>query len=256
MKKTKLVVGNWKMNGLLDDSKQRISQTLSFIKKHKKEMLDNVDVIICPPATLLSTVHEMTSKHLLFLGGQDCHTNMAGAFTGDISAEMLKEHGCSSVIVGHSERRFYHNESDELIAKKGEAVHKAGMTAIICVGETAKERAAGLAKKVVKAQIMNSMPNDTLYADNTVIAYEPIWAIGSGQTATQANIEEMHNFIREVLEKKYPALAETQILYGGSVQGTNAAQIFKYQNVGGVLVGGASLKPPEFCKIIEAALKA
>ncbi|TVQ83217.1 MAG: triose-phosphate isomerase [Micavibrio sp.] len=254
MTKTKLIAGNWKMNGMPDDSVRRTEQILSFVKSHKQALGDKATVLLCPPATLLPLLHPLVKNSPVFLGGQDCHPQTSGAFTGDISAEMLKNAGCSSVIVGHSERRAGHGESDELVAQKAAAVHRTGMTAVICVGETAEQRAKGLAEKTVRSQIAASLPVDTLYADNTVIAYEPVWAIGSGETATREDVETMHGFIRDFLRKKFPALSEAQLLYGGSVKGANAKQILEYENVDGVLVGGASLNATEFCKIIEAAL--
>lgn len=249
---TKFIAGNWKMNGMLEDGKQRTEQIVKFMADNKSNIKDKVQVLICPPATIIGAMKDIVKNTSLALGGQDCHTEMSGAYTGDISAEMLKQQGASAIIVGHSERRQFHGETNDLISKKAEAVHKTGMTAIICIGETAKERATGLAKKVIKNQLVTSMPKDTLYADNTIIAYEPVWAIGSGDTASIDDIEDMHNFIRSILEDKFPSLANTHILYGGSVNGSNAKSILNASNVDGVLVGGASLKAQEFCKIIAA----
>lgn len=253
MTDTKFIAGNWKMNGMLEDGRQRIEQLLAFTSSKKAELKENTQILVCPPATILGDLKNMLKNTAIALGGQNCHTEMSGAYTGDISAEMLKQQGASYVIVGHSERRQYHGETSELISKKAEAVHKTGMTAIICIGETAKERAMGEAKKVIKSQLIKSISKDTLYADNTIIAYEPVWAIGTGETASQADIEDMHNFIRHILEEKFPTIANTHILYGGSVKGANAKTILNYSNVNGVLVGGASLKIQEFCKIIEAS---
>ena len=253
MADTKFIAGNWKMNGMQNDGMQRITQIISYMDENKAALKDKATVLICPPATLLTSLYAETKSSAIFLGAQDCHSETSGAFTGDISAEMLKECGGTYVIVGHSERRHGHQETNALIAKKAEAVHRAGMSSIICVGETAEQRANGDAEKTIQEQIVQSMPQDTVYADNALIAYEPVWAIGSGQTATQQDIEGMHNFIRNLLREKYPSLAETHILYGGSVKGSNAKQILNYENVDGVLVGGASLKAPDFCRIIEGA---
>ena len=253
MANTKLIAGNWKMNGLSEDSLPRARKIADFADKNKAALKDKAAVLIAPPATLLSGLSGVTKSSPVFLGAQDCHPETSGAFTGNLSAEMLKDAGCSYIITGHSERRTIHGESSELVAAKAAATHRAGMTAIICVGETAAQRQAGEAEKTVKAQIMQSLP-DTVLAGNTVIAYEPVWAIGTGLTATTEDIEAMHNFIRALLQKKFPAIAETHLLYGGSVKGANAKQILSLSNVDGVLVGGASLNGQEFCDIIAAAL--
>lgn len=253
MTATKLIAGNWKMNGLSGDGLPRARQIADFAAEHKAALQGKAEILLAPPATLLSRVFDITKPAPVFLGAQDCHPETSGAFTGDLSAEMLKDSGCSHIIAGHSERRALHGESDALVAAKAAATHRAGMTAVICVGETAAQRQAGEAEKTVKTQILQSLP-DTVLAGNTVIAYEPVWAIGTGLTATTEDIEAMHGFIRGLLEKKFPAIAATQLLYGGSVKGANAKQILSLNNVDGVLVGGASLNGQEFCDIIAAAL--
>jgi len=253
MANTKLIAGNWKMNGLSTDGLPRAKQIADFVTTRKSDLNGKANVMIAPPATLISALYTITKPSPVFLGGQDCHPETTGAYTGNISAEMLKDAGCSYVITGHSERRAIHGESDELVAAKAAATHRAGMTAIVCVGETAAQRQSGEAEKTVKAQITQSLP-DTILAGNTVIAYEPVWAIGTGLTATIEDIENMHGFIRALLEKSFPAIAETHLLYGGSVKGSNAAQILSCANVDGVLVGGASLNGPDFCDIIAAAI--
>jgi|TARA_R110002124_G_scaffold130716_1_gene292631 triosephosphate isomerase len=253
MANTKLIAGNWKMNGLSTDGLPRAKHIADFVTENKSALNGKAEILIAPPATLISALHSITKSSPVFLGGQDCHPETSGAFTGDLSAEMLKDAGCSYIIAGHSERRAIHGETDELVAAKTAATHRAGMTAVVCVGETAAQRQSGEAEKTVKAQIMQSLP-DTILAGNTVIAYEPVWAIGTGLTATIEDIEAMHGFIRGLLEKSFPVIAATHLLYGGSVKGANAAQILSCANVDGVLVGGASLNGQEFCDIIGAAL--
>ncbi|TNE32996.1 MAG: triose-phosphate isomerase [Alphaproteobacteria bacterium] len=253
MANTKLIAGNWKMNGLSTDGLSRAKHIADFATKNKSDLNGKADILLAPPATLISALHDVTKPSPVFLGGQDCHPETSGAFTGDLSAEMLKDAGCSYIITGHSERRAIHGETDELVSAKTAATHRAGMTAVVCVGETAVQRQAGEAEKTVKTQITQSLP-DTILAGNTVIAYEPVWAIGTGLTATIEDIEAMHGFIRNLLEKSFPVIATTHLLYGGSVKGANAAQILSCANVDGVLVGGASLNGQEFCDIIAAAL--
>jgi len=203
------------------------------------------DIVICPSFPLLYPVAQKIMEIELEIGAQDCHLEEKGAFTGDVSAETLKTVGCSWVIIGHSERRQHHSETNALVNKKAQAAHKAGLKTIICVGESPEVRKEGKTLELIKEQITKSLPSDASY-ENTVIAYEPIWAIGTGKTATTQDIEEVHNFIASIKEN-------VKILYGGSVNEKNAAEIFSTKNVGGVLVGGASLKADSFNKIIEAA---
>ena len=213
------------------------------------------DVMICPPATLLAQA-AWAVKGAFALGGQDCHAQKSGAFTGDISAEMLKDAGASAVIVGHSERRQYHAESDAVVAAKAEAAWRAGLTAIICIGETESQREAGKASHVCHGQIEGSVPAG---ADetNTAIAYEPVWAIGTGKTPTNDDIAAMHAHIRKCLVARLGAAGQgVRILYGGSVKPSNAAEILALPEVGGALVGGASLKAADFLGIIGGARKA
>ena len=206
------------------------------------------DVLICPPATLLARA-VIVAEGRIAVGGQDCHPLQSGAFTGDISAEMLKDAGASSVIVGHSERRQYHGETNLLVAAKARAAWRAGLLAIVCVGETEAEREAGQAHKIVTAQLAGSVPEGATAA-NTAIAYEPVWAIGTGRTPTQDDIAEIHALIRDRLGA---GGARIRILYGGSVKPDNAALILRLPNVDGALVGGASLKPGDFQTIVAAA---
>ena len=210
------------------------------------------DVMICPPTTMLMVLREVTRDHNLLLGGQDCHTAVSGAHTGDISAEMLKDAGADAVILGHSERRSDHGELGRHVLAKAEAAHRAGLTAIICVGETEGERTAGITLNVVKRQIASSVPAGA-NAANTVIAYEPVWAIGTGLTPTPDDVAEVHSEIRSVLVEGFAGEgAAMRILYGGSVKPDNAKTLLSIANVNGALVGGASLKASDFLAIIAA----
>ena len=210
------------------------------------------DVLVCPPATLIARAAWVV-KGALPIGGQDCHAEASGACTGDISAEMLKDAGASAVIVGHSERRHFHGESDVIVAAKAKAAWRAGLTAIICIGETGGERGAGQADHVCFEQIAGSVPEGATAA-NTVLAYEPVWAIGTGRTPTNDDIAAMHAHIRACLIRQLgEAGAGMRILYGGSVKPGNAREILSLPDVGGALVGGASLKAKDFLGIIAGA---
>jgi triosephosphate isomerase (TIM) len=237
------VAGNWKMNGLRSSAAEmiRIAQGAGA--------LTAVDLMICPPATLLGLFAAIVEGSAVRLGGQDCHAESHGAFTGDISAEMLKDAGASAVIVGHSERRTYHKESDADVRAKALAAHRGGLCAIICVGETRAERENGRALAVVRTQLDGSIP-DGATADNLVVAYEPVWAIGSGLTPTPADVVEMHGSIRRRLRSRFAEEgAGMRILYGGSVKPSNAKELLGVADVDGALVGGASLKADEFLAI-------
>lgn len=209
-------------------------------------------VVVCPPATLVARVAKEAGPGI-GVGGQDCHPKVSGAFTGDVSAEMLKDVGASWTIVGHSERRQYHGESDELIASKAQAGWRAGLGVIICIGETEAERVAGRHEEVVSFQLAHSVPAEA--ANNIVaIAYEPVWAIGTGRTPTNEDIAKMHRHIRNVLVARFGEAGRgIEILYGGSVNPKNAKEILAQDEVGGALVGGASLKAADFLTIIAAA---
>jgi triosephosphate isomerase (TIM) len=209
------------------------------------------DVLVCPPASLIARA-ALAVKGAFALGGQDCHARPSGAFTGDISAEMLKDAGASAVIVGHSERRQYYGERDAAVAAKAEAAWRANLLAVICIGETEAERDAGKAPQVCHDQITGSVPNGAT-TDNTAIAYEPVWAIGTGRTPSEEDIAAMHAHIRHCLmEHVGPAGEGMRILYGGSVKPANARAILSLDNVNGALVGGASLKARDFLEIIRA----
>lgn len=249
MRKT-LIAGNWKMNGLRAD----LPEIQAMAKGATPALRAKVDLLVCPPATLVFTAAAVCIGSGIAIGAQDCHANASGAHTGDLSAAMLFEAGASAVIVGHSERRTDHAETDTAVKAKAEAVLGQGMVAIICVGETRKEREAGKALAVVRRQVRGSVPAGTR-ADRIVIAYEPVWAIGTGLTPTLGDIAEMHADIRRTL-KSVLAKGEaekTRILYGGSVKPSNAAEILALADVDGALVGGASLKAADFLAIAAAA---
>jgi triosephosphate isomerase len=211
-----------------------------------------VDLMICPPATLAMTFAAAALGSKIDIGGQDCHVEPSGAFTGDISAEMLSDLGAKAVIVGHSERRTYHKETDVEVRAKAQAAWRAGLTAIVCIGETHSEREAGRTLDVLGHQLDGSLP-DGATAANLVVAYEPVWAIGTGLTPTPADVAEVHAFIRGRLAARYGDTAESiRILYGGSVKPSNAAELMAVANVDGALVGGASLKAEDFLGIAAA----
>ena len=243
-----MIAGNWKMNGLSADlgEAQALAQALASEPVTAR-------VALCPPATLVERMSRALAGSAVLVGGEDCHGETKGAFTGDISAEMLVDAGARLVIVGHSERRAGHGETDAVVAGKALAAVKAGLEPIICVGETLAEREAGRALEVVTGQIAGSVPASLSGAAVTV-AYEPVWAIGTGLTPTLAQIEEVHAAVRAALVKALgPAGAEVGILYGGSVKPSNAAEILHAAEVGGALVGGASLKAADFLQIVRAA---
>ena len=239
-----LIAGNWKMNGLVAqlDVIERIAASATSAPPL-------ADVLICPPATLLGRAVQAAAGRIA-IGGQDCASQATGAFTGDTSAEMLKDAGASAVIVGHSERRQHHGETDALVATKVLAAWRAGLLAIICIGETQAQRRAGKALSVCSKQLAGSVPEGTI-TSATAIAYEPLWAIGSGQTPKPEQIVEMHAHIHQSLTTRWGAKArKVRILYGGSVSPANARAILALPEVGGALVGGASLKAADFEAIL------
>ncbi len=241
----KLAAGNWKMNG----TRASVAELAAM-----KAAVEGAacDVLICPPATLLAWAAEAAGAHAIRLGGQDCHVAASGAHTGDISAPQLADAGATYVIVGHSERRADHGETDALIRAKTEAAHAAGLIAIVCLGETEAERDAGATLSLIGRQLQGSVPEAATGA-TTVIAYEPVWAIGTGRTPTLEQIGEVHDFLRAALQSRFGGEASAfRLLYGGSVKPSNAAEIFAVSNVDGALVGGASLKAADFGAIIAA----
>jgi triosephosphate isomerase len=243
-----LIAGNWKMNGLSADG-AALATALAGLARAAGDV--GFDMLLCPPATLIGTVRAAVAGSPVQVGGQDCHSEVSGAHTGDISAAMLKDLGCSHVIVGHSERRQNHFETDMTVRAKAAAAHRQGLVAIICVGEIEAERDAGRAEEVVAGQISGSVPEGATAA-NTVIAYEPVWAIGTGRTPTSADVGAMHAAIRARLHGLVGDADAVRILYGGSVKGSNAAELLAVANVDGALVGGASLKAEEFWTIAQA----
>ncbi len=241
-----LVAGNWKMNGL-----KAASSEITHLNDLISTSGANCDVLICPPFTLISTLVAMGAKNVP-IGAQDCHMNVSGAHTGDVSAQMIRELGCNHIIVGHSERRADHGETNDIVMAKATAAQEAGTTAIICVGETIDEREAGKTIDVVSAQVKGSIPS-TSSADNTIIAYEPVWAIGTGKVPTAEDVKEVHKAIRTLLVERFGSSGnQIRILYGGSVKASNAEELMSVPNVNGALVGGASLKAEEFYGIISA----
>ncbi len=242
------IIGNWKMNGLFE----QLNEIRLLDEMIEKDGQKNVCAIICPPATLLFEARRVGKFGNVELGGQDCHQEKSGAYTGDISALMLKDAGAQFVIVGHSERRSAYNESDEIVKNKAKAALKAGLTPIICLGESKEEREQGRAQEIVLNQLSGSIPAQ-LEAD-IIVAYEPVWAIGTGLVPSLSDIDEIHNAIRAELKKLYGARGQiTPILYGGSMKPDNAKDILALQNVNGGLVGGASLRAKDFIQIIKSA---
>jgi triosephosphate isomerase (TIM) len=241
----KLAAGNWKMNG----TSASLAEVRTLLAAHPDPACE---MLLCPPATLIAQMAGLARGTALRVGGQDCHPRASGAHTGDVSAAMLADAGASHVILGHSERRADHGETDALVAAKAQAAWAAGLVAVICLGETEAERDAGRTLAVVGAQLAGSVP-DGATAATTVVAYEPVWAIGTGRTPTLAEIAEVHGHLRAGLRQRFGAEAEgMRLLYGGSVKPSNAAEIFAVADVDGALVGGASLKAADFGAIVTA----
>ncbi len=240
----KLAAGNWKMNG----TTASLAEVAALLAAHPAP---RSEVLICPPATLIAAMAAKVRGTAVRVGGQDCHAKPSGAHTGDIAAPMLKDAGASHVILGHSERRADHGETDALVRAKARAAHAAGLVAVICLGETEAERDAGETLRVIGAQLQGSLPEGATAA-NTVIAYEPVWAIGTGRTPTIDQIAEVHGFLRAGLTARLADGDGVRLLYGGSVKPANAAEIFATAEVDGALVGGASLTAAEFGAIIAA----
>jgi triosephosphate isomerase len=240
-----LIAGNWKMNGL----KASMAEFEAMLAG-ASGVAAKADLLVCPPATLIAAFAEKArGSKTLTVGAQDCHPKASGAHTGDISAEMLGDAGASAVIVGHSERRADHGESDVLVRQKAEAAWRGGLTAIVCVGETQHQRDAGQTLDICHGQLNLSLP-DGAVASNLVVAYEPVWAIGTGLTPTVADVKQIHGFIRDFLITRFKQEGTPiRILYGGSVKPSNAAELMAVANVNGALVGGASLKAADFLAI-------
>ena len=242
-----LIAGNWKMNGL----KASMAEFEAMLAG-AGALAGKADLLICPPATLIPAFAGKAKGKGVAVGAQDCHQNASGAHTGDLSAEMLADAGATSIIVGHSERRADHGESDVLVRQKAQAAWRAGLVAIVCIGETRAQRDAGQTLDVCGTQLKGSLP-DGATAANLVVAYEPVWAIGTGLTPTTEDVEQVHRFIRSVLTDRFKAEgAKIRILYGGSVKPSNAKELMAVANVNGALIGGASLKATDFLAIAAA----
>jgi len=246
-----LVAGNWKMNGLRASAAE-----FDKIIQGYADQRPQTDLAVCPPATLVAAFAERAARTAaagkVYVGGQDCHAEPSGAFTGDIAAEMLADAGAAMVIVGHSERRTLHQETDGQVLAKARAVHRAGLIAIVCIGETREQREAGETLAVVRRQLDGSLP-DAATATNLILAYEPVWAIGTGLTPTAEDVAEVHRDIRGRLAARYGSHGQAiRILYGGSVKPSNARELLAMANVDGALVGGASLKAEDFLGIAAA----
>ncbi|MBR1399291.1 MAG: triose-phosphate isomerase [Alphaproteobacteria bacterium] len=247
-----LIAGNWKMNCLTQEGTQLAKEIAAKVKAEKFDC----EFLICPPFTLLATIKKCLRGTKIALGAQDVHFAEKGAHTGDISPLMLTDLGCKYTIIGHSERRVDHQESNELINQKAVAAHKAGLNTVICIGETLEERENGRTIQVCQNEIFGSVPDDAT-AKNTVIAYEPIWAIGTGKTPTVADVQEVHSAVRKALAKKLgkSTADKMRILYGGSVKPSNAKELLALPDVDGALIGGASLKADDFIAIAQNAPK-
>jgi triosephosphate isomerase (TIM) len=245
-----LIAGNWKMNGLKASAAE-----LDKIIEGARGLAGRTDLMVCPPATLVAAFAARAQGTPVTIGAQDCHPEAAGAYTGDISAEMLKDAGAQAVIVGHSERRTLHKETDEIVRAKATAAWRAGLTAIVCIGETRAERETGDTLAVLGRQLGGSLPEGASAA-KLVIAYEPVWAIGTGLTPSADDVAQAHAFIRQNLAARDNAAAQgIRILYGGSVKPDNAKELMHVANVDGALVGGASLKADDLLGIARAALQ-
>ncbi len=249
MSRRPLIAGNWKMNCL----KAEGVALAEGIAAKLRAQAPAADLLVCPPATVVDSVARAVAGSRLAVGGQDCHADKSGAHTGDIAAPMLKDLGASYVIVGHSERRADHGESDAVVRAKATAAHAAGLIAIICIGETEVERDGGRTLEVVGGQFEGSLPNGAT-PDNTVIAYEPVWAIGTGRTPTTPEVAEVHGAIRALAAKRLGTAgsARLRILYGGSMKPSNAKELLALEDVDGGLIGGASLKVDDFWAIAQS----
>ena len=248
----KLIAGNWKMNIMLSEGLKLANSIDEYINSQESP---DCDLLICPTALILSDLSEKLINSSIAVGRQNCHAEISGAYTGEISASMLKNSGASYVILGHSERRHGLNETDNMVQLKVTAAQNAGLNAIVCIGETENEWETNQTIAVLTKQLENSLPSDSsiLNGTNTIIAYEPVWAIGSGKTPTNDQITEVHNHIRECLDKIIGEQANRiRILYGGSMKPDNAASILELDNVDGGLIGGASLNAKDFCAIVSA----
>lgn len=247
--KKKIIIANWKMNGSLTESMQRAKQFRMNVLRQPV----SCEIVVCPPYTILRDMAEKIPGTEVKLGGQNCHHEKDGAYTGEISAKMLRDMTCEYVILGHSERRLHSNEGSELVQKKAKAALDEKLTTVICVGETAYERDNDLAKIVIREQLMHSIPANA-NSNNIIIAYEPVWAIGTGQTPSIEQIEETHGYIRQVIQDELKQFRDgVRVVYGGSTGPENARALLSAKGVDGLLVGKASLDIDQFWKMIESA---
>ena len=251
--RSKLIAGNWKMNGLTAYVEELAKPLAEFMEQEQCASADEdcYEMLVCPPFPILDRVVQLSAGSKLLVGSQDCHMNVNGAHTGDTSAEMVKDINATHVIVGHSERRADHGESDSVVQAKAKAGIEAGLVSIICVGEVKEDRESGKAEEVVAAQLVGSIPPEAT-AENTVIAYEPVWAIGTGLVASIQDVEDMHKAIRAKLATIMSDSESVRVLYGGSVKPANAKEIMLTDNVDGVLVGGAALTADSFIEIARS----
>jgi len=244
-----IIAGNWKMNKTIKEA-----QELAVEVRDRLADVTNVEIVICPPFTALQPVREIIHNSNIVLGAQNVHWEKQGAYTGEVSPEMLKEAGCKYVIIGHSERRTYFHENDEMVNRKVKAALTQGLSPIMCIGETLEEREKGLTEKVVERQLINGLKDVSKERIlNMVIAYEPVWAIGTGKTATPSQAQVVHAFLRQLLVRLYPKdiVSQIRIQYGGSVKPENMRNLMKEEDIDGVLVGGASLEVDSFVKIVK-----
>lgn len=247
----KLIAGNWKMNTNKEEALKLVGSigAALFVEPALKK---SCDILVCPPFPYLPVIKDLCAEQGVLMGAQDCSEHKNGAYTGNVAADMITDLGAKYVILGHSERRQYHKESDEMIAKKVSAAHEADLIAIVCVGETEDDREKDKQEAVVKQQLKKALP-DSVKHENTVVAYEPVWAIGTGKTASPDDVEKMHAFIRQQLREQVSGGERIKILYGGSMKPNNAEELLKTPNVDGGLMGGASLKAEDFMAIARAA---
>ena len=250
-KRRPLIAGNWKMNLNIDDSINLVREIAAGT-----DQLEGVDVLVAPPFTALGAVRNAIGDSRIFLAGQNMHWEMSGAYTGEISGMMLKEAGCTHVIIGHSERRSLFKETNQTIDLKVKAATLLGLVPILCIGETLEQREGGQTFEVLKEQLdlsLNNYRSDGIMPHSTILAYEPVWAIGTGKTATPLQAQEVHRFIREWIEESFDAktASRVRILYGGSVKPDNVKDLMSEQDIDGALVGGASLKEDSFLKLIR-----
>jgi triosephosphate isomerase len=246
----KLIAGNWKMNGSSAFTAELMLDITAGIDSNPN-LTQKCDFLVCPPSPYLQGAKLKAGRHIE-VGAQDCSNQEGGAYTGEVAASMISDIGINYVILGHSERREYHKETDAIVAQKAERAHAKDLITIICVGESEAQREAGKEKDVVKKQILGSLPSSA-NTENVVIAYEPVWAIGTGKTASVDDVKVMHAFIRDVLQEKLDDSDKIRILYGGSVKPANAEELFNVDHVNGALIGGASLNAEDFLGIAKAA---